>query len=105
MTDKELLEAAAKAAGLEYAFDASGPNIKEFGRWRWWNPLVDSADAFHLAVKLGMEVAVDMEFEMARAYVPGSVQGYSFDYSHCDNDAANALRCAITEAAARSTKD
>ena len=58
MTDRELLELAAKAAGidtkrcLQYedgAFDWPG----KVGRW---NPLADDGDAFRLAVKLGLVV-------------------------------------------------
>ena len=63
MSDKELLELAAKAAGIE----------GEWSRWHqsygdlWvegvntggpilWNPLTDDADALRLAVKLEMEL-------------------------------------------------
>jgi hypothetical protein len=58
MTDKELLELAAKAAGVEY------PNGQTYcetlGVWgmldnrpySWWNPLTDDGDALQLAVKL-----------------------------------------------------
>ena len=49
MTDKELLELAAKAAGVGYA-DKEGkfvPFVPET-----WNPLTDGGDALRLAVKL-----------------------------------------------------
>ena len=53
MRDRELLEAAAKAAGL---------NLDEFLRvaanWRW-TPLTDDGDALRLAVKLRMSVCVE----------------------------------------------
>lgn len=53
MTDRELLELAAKAAGIGpvIGFDGSlviGPN----SRARHWNPLEDDGDALRLAVKL-----------------------------------------------------
>ena len=61
-TDKELLELAAKAAGIDGSVD------DEFGcgMWlrgkrnpdnsRYWSPLTDDGDAFRLAVKLGLDV-------------------------------------------------
>jgi hypothetical protein len=46
MTDKELLELAAKACGLEEA--------KMRIEFNQWNPLTDDGDALRLAVKLGL---------------------------------------------------
>ncbi len=61
-TDRELLELAAKAVGM---------NTREFAtdsitRWHWrddgthtaWNPLTDNSDALRLAVKLCLEIDV-----------------------------------------------
>lgn len=65
MTDRELLEMAAKAAGLPVEFDAAVGVWWPCGRdedgdvAEYWNPLEDDGDAFRLAVKLGMEVYVD----------------------------------------------
>ena len=51
MLDKELLELAAKAAGITVNFDRA--------RRDWaWNPLDDDGDALRLAVKLGMQVYI-----------------------------------------------
>ena len=50
MTDRELLELAAKAAGLEEA--------KMRIEFNQWNPLTDDGDALRLAVKTKMEVCV-----------------------------------------------
>lgn len=52
MTDKELLELAAKAAGVELtgADRAAWLNKSSYG----WNPLTDDGDALRLAVKLKM---------------------------------------------------
>jgi len=62
MTDRELLELAAKAAGMEY------PNGQTYcevhGVWgmlekrpyQWWNPLASDGDALRLAVKLEMTI-------------------------------------------------
>lgn len=66
MTDRELLELAAKAAGHSFTHALSahaagkrpGPWIVSRGRWRNWNPLTDDGDALRLAVALGMNVAL-----------------------------------------------
>lgn len=47
MTDKELLELAAKAIDLDTEW--SGPHTP-----RTWNPLADDGDALRLAVKMGL---------------------------------------------------
>jgi hypothetical protein len=49
MTDRELLELAAKADGIEW---------DEF-TLDCWNPLISDGDALRLAVKLGMTVLAD----------------------------------------------
>jgi len=56
MTDRELLEDAAKAAGIELtgADRAAWLNKSSYG----WNPLTDDGDALRLAVKLEMELKV-----------------------------------------------
>jgi hypothetical protein len=58
-TDRELLELAAKAAGLTLQDDRErGLTASADGYW-WpkWNPLERDGDAFRLAVKLGLEVS------------------------------------------------
>lgn len=49
MTDRELLELAAKAAGIKH-----NPSLSAACRGEriWWNPLADDGDALRLAVKL-----------------------------------------------------
>ena len=55
MTDRELLEQAAKAAGIEIdPIDAA----HEPSEWQCWNPLTDDGDALRLAVKLGFTVEI-----------------------------------------------
>lgn len=51
MTDRELLEFAAKAAGMEVE---PSPNGWEETYPMGWNPLQDDGDALRLAVKLGI---------------------------------------------------
>ena len=66
MTDRELLELAAKAAGLPYikpADDYDGSLGLEVGdnpmRTRSWEPLTGDGDSLRLAVKLRLDVLVD----------------------------------------------
>jgi hypothetical protein len=63
MNDRELLERAAKAAGLTFSGithlinpDETYILTKEYGRW---NPLTDDGDALRLAVKLNLQVESD----------------------------------------------
>ena len=63
MTDRELLEKAAQAAGLERLDFGDGSIVysdPEDGHSRAWNPLRDDGDAFRLAVDRGMTVRVDL---------------------------------------------
>ena len=66
MTDRELLELAAKAAAIKVLIDPSGamrnctglhPASNIFSA-PTWNPLTDDGDALRLAVKLGMVVSI-----------------------------------------------
>ena len=62
-TDKELLELAAKAAGYNIKAHEDGTLYSDYrcsGYWGVFNPLNDDGDALRLAVKLGMQVTVDI---------------------------------------------
>lgn len=59
MSDRELLELAAKVAGYQFSTSIrsfSHPPVPvilaESGRWKQWDPLHDDGDALRLAVKL-----------------------------------------------------
>ena len=60
MSDRELLELAAKAVGVELDFSIRGDfppyYVNERGGHSSWNPLTDDGDALRLAVKLRMDV-------------------------------------------------
>jgi hypothetical protein len=67
MSDRKLLEDAAKAAGIEVLSPSRWPiGQQQFGLWiqigthrtavGWWNPLTDDGDALRLAVKLNLDV-------------------------------------------------
>jgi hypothetical protein len=59
MTDKELLELAAKAAGIEIEWYAPNLEVWDFSQVPDWNPLTDDGAALRLAVKLRVSVHVD----------------------------------------------
>ena len=54
MTDRELLELAAKAAGVR--LEEWNPTYRAYWVGDWWNPLDDDGDALRLAVKLGIVI-------------------------------------------------
>lgn len=68
MTDRELLEYAAKAAGIEYDLRDAGQYWEQFGiplpkvmshePTVYWNSLTDDGDALRLAAKLGFSLHV-----------------------------------------------
>lgn len=94
MTDRELLEFAAKAAG--YDVDFNNEQLDRF--WvmdtGFWNPLTNDGDALRLAVKLSFDIKV-FEGLVIVDDIFGS--GWSEIY---DNDPYAATRRAITSAAA-----
>ena len=72
MTDRELLELAAKAAGIHIdksphnggghgntGFDSLGNAVLDWHNNKRWNPLADDGDALRLAVKLHITVVVE----------------------------------------------
>ena len=54
MSDRELLELAAKAAGIKGSFVGDVFAIAWGEERDYWNPLTDDGDALRLAVKLGL---------------------------------------------------
>ena len=88
MTDRELLEAAAKVAGIEPArLDLHGMHANH------WNPLEDDGDALRLAVKLRLVVDVGTHAAHVFHEGPGEVEAHGADPNA-------ATRRAITRAAA-----
>ena len=59
MTVRELLEAAAKAAGMSYVHDLGVLSHDDFNEFVCWNPLTDDGDALRLAVKLRLNLSLD----------------------------------------------
>ena len=76
MTDRELLELAAKAADLELFDGVHGDKLRVYytcphtrlNRYAPWNPITDDGDALRLAVKLGIVVEYRREVPACFAY-------------------------------------
>ena len=75
MNDRELLEAAAKAAGIKALRDPRGvmrnctgfdPAMNIFSAPEW-SPLTDDGDALRLAARLGIDLAFDLHGEFCAA--------------------------------------
>ncbi len=94
MSDRELLEAAAKAAGQERS--AAG-DLWSNARGGLWNPLADDGDALRLAVKLRMRVNIAGAMVAVVYYTELGADG--LQESFC-GDASAATRRAIVRAAA-----
>lgn len=102
-TDRELLELAAKAAGIpivsctcrnpKWPFAHDEPKSKKYGHW---NPLVDDGDALRLAVTLH----INLEFGPSHVYaINTKVQAFYAD-EESDGLLENATRNVIVRAAA-----
>ena len=105
MTDKELLELAAKAAGRKWLSyhhqkglccrDDSYGGLIEY----YWNPLTDDGDALRLAVKLQIHMAKYDNYVSACQLGP-AWGGEVVVWDHEEPDPYAATRRAITRAAA-----
>ncbi|MGU2415260.1 hypothetical protein [Burkholderia cenocepacia] len=111
MSDRELLELAARAAGLdgEYArihqtygdewidgINAGSPIL--------WNPLADDGDALRLAVKLGFLVSQQLSYvSVCQPHGNASMRGIQFQEPY-GTDPIAATRRAIVRAAAEIAK-
>ena len=109
MTDRELLELAAKAAGilLDWEFGprlaALPPLDKMNPAVGWWNPLADDGDALRLAVALNMGISIPV-FNKHRADVI-SFRHPLVNAIEEGNDPYAATRRAIVRAAAEIGKE
>lgn len=109
MTDKELLELAAKAANIDRLDFGKGEILtySPDGYTTIWNPLKDDADALRLAVDLGMVIDARYKNGGMRAHneitywVGDDVTGRSIIWGlHRKDEAKSTCRRAITCAAA-----
>lgn len=119
--DKELLELAAKAAGIEIRGNANkwiAQGVTELDLLVWndrggdsvWNPLTDDGDAMRLAVKLNLDITQswsivngDDNYPMASIHV--SCYNKYFVYELKESDPYAATRRAIVRAAAEIGKE
>ena len=105
MTDREMLELAAKAIGLELHWDGEGVAWKKWPSFKW-NPLTDDGDAFRLAVALDLDLMrTERDIEAIATLAPhakvnahGIVAPSAIEL--IGGDKAAATRRAITRAAA-----
>lgn len=113
MTDRELLEFAAKAAGIVPPADL---NTDEIGRnysnglglwckhpwgWNWWHPLDNDGDALRLAVKLGIILGTYENFSTVDLLSPNEqIMTITVWHHQTNNGKYAATRLAITRAAA-----
>ncbi len=93
MTDREQLELAAKASGLEEA--------KMRIEFNQWNPLVDDGDAMRLAVQFGMNIHYPTMIGKSQVHV-SFIKGVE---ETLFNDPLAATRRAIVRAAAEIGKN
>lgn len=99
-TDRELLELAAKADGMEWAESEEAAGLRmlrhDLKRTVLWNPLTDDGDALRLAVSLSL----DIEIMIGEVWANGvDAQNYQLFEWH-NNDKCAATRRAIVRTAA-----
>ncbi len=99
MTERELLEFAAKAAGYEFLWNMDSLLIR--GVDGHWNPLTDDGDALRLAVKIGMTLHIDTDNRFTSVPVYGEKdEDHVVVFERHGKDPLFATRRAITRAAA-----
>lgn len=103
MTDQELLEKAARAAGIEFTENDEEGNLYEIRhdlkRLVVWNPLDDDGDALILAVKLQISVYQNI-VRVEAGTISLALAGVFIHEDTIYQDSLIATRRAITRAAA-----
>ena len=113
MTDREMLELAARAEGYVFGEYGGKParqvTTKIGAAWIYWDPLTDDGDALRLAVKLGMHLTQYPIYDEPKHSAIAKKSNRLLD-GHCvdtcvgievyDSDPYAATRRAITRAAA-----
>lgn len=100
MGEKELIENAARAAGIDLIWNATefGGKPKP-GYWHEtgfvkWNPLADRLQAYDLAATLGINVDIDHDSGMVRAYLPDGPEASGVAVGDPDKTARLFVECA-----------
>lgn len=103
MNDRELLELAAKAAGIVGVWHERGQciHVTDCGGMSdiWWRPHVDDGDALRLAAVIPACVVIDGDMKWCGVHLHGSRGKYDLVEPMSDNPCA-ATRRAIVRAAA-----
>jgi hypothetical protein len=104
MIDKELLELAAKAAGIKGQYwDSDNDILRGIAPVlcsRYWNPLTDDGDALRLAVKLKLQISPGTYFGGRTSAVRAAVaEAHEIATEDCSIE--KATRRAIVRAAAQ----
>lgn len=105
MTDRELLELAAKAAGYDVTYEIGYLTFFRqdvVGR-PVWNPLTDDGDALRLAVKL--EIAVEYRRDVSAAFAYNYARALEVGQNNKNLDPYAATRRAIVRVAAEIGKE
>lgn len=99
MTDRKLLEAAAKAAGIDFGDKRSptGSLALYLAGAGWWDPLTDDSDALRLAVKLEIDLCFGANYVIADMAQEPTV-------NNANNPCAAVRRAVVRAAAARVPK-
>lgn len=102
MTDRELLDLAAKAAGFAGALDFVNTQRGKYwvSTYGYWNPLINDGDALRLAVKLKMRIGID-SLQEGFVIVMSSDKLTPDTHEKINNDTYAATRRAIVRAAAK----
>lgn len=99
MTDRELLDLAAKVAGYDYITETEGDVFAWKGRdCIEWNPLTDDGDALRLAVKLKLSLYINHAVRVD-CHIPNAFPATPL-YEPLEPDVYAATRRAIVRAAA-----
>ncbi len=112
MNDRELLELAARAAGIALMpmeiknVERQGDDhfigyMTEADQWPrgWFNPLTDDGDALRLAVRLSLRIDIDSARKHSPQVAVWSEKTFAV-YEHFETDPDTATRRAIVRAAA-----
>lgn len=98
MTDREILEYAAKACGMKHLLNADkhGPEYAE-----QWNPLTDDGDCFRMETALGIRMAWGTSLVEAYVYLPDHCKEAEICFSRHNGDKNAARRLASCRVAAQ----
>ena len=100
MSDREMLELAAKAAGYKHETSPIDPQPNKPAYWCNWNPLTDDGDALRLAVKLEISINPFAGKTVVTHTVDNTQRGPYEKWDCNDDDPYAATRRAIVRAAA-----